>query len=1128
MVTTVDELQVIISANSKELQNEVQKTQKQLTAFSKSFDGISSWMVTKANAAGKLIADAFEKVVSTVTSNIDYATRRLDSLNRFPIVMKNLGISTTEATNAINGLAEYTVNLPTTLNDAAEKVQYFTSATNNVWQSIKIFEALNDAIVSGAQTAEVQSTALYQWSQAIVRGSFDIEREFNAMVVANAKAVNEISERLLGTGKNFNDLWEALKDGTVTTYDMVDAMVYLDENGVGGLESWSKRAQNSVAGIDTAITRFKTNLGKAVAVVASEVGWKNIYTFINNVGDAIYKAGTYVAAFVRVLKEAFAWIHALFGGKGSTAEIVTETEEAASNTSSMASGASDTAEGLDDSAKAAKKLNKQLAAFDEMNTLQEQSSSGSGGSGGSGGGGGAGGYTFEWDSGVFDSAADKIEAIAQKIRAALSGILDLDTIKAAFAQFVEDLKVFLDPVIQIIGDVWNDYIKPMLMWAANSVLPATLNAIGGALALVGSTLKKYWNKYFKPFIDAFLVPIAKWTGGKIVKILNEIGDALRYLSQREDVVNIIAAGIHTLGVTIAGIKVAEFFNEFSKGISIFAKVWDAGLGVGTAMGAVASQTTGLTSIMATLAQGPLTLLQTGFSKLWSIITAHPILAIITIIGTLMLTNEDLRNALKNLLDSVLTPIMNLLSAVMDVLKPIFDTLVNLLSAVLTPIIGVIEVIAEILSIVLDALSPLLEFVLNIAGALLQLPLKVIEEGIKAINFVLGIITGLFEGVFGWLLDLLGVTKDNTEANEKNKESLSELEQQYDKNGDGALDYAERITYLNECINNENKAEEDLIQAERSQIETMQKLEEYVKKYNKTADELIQMHREGRLSELAQGEALDDLRLAVIDVEQANYKVTAAQQKYTDEQGEAQSQANQLKEGYDTLGQELLDLASDSGFVDNEFDTQAAKLQEIQEEIKKTGKNVGEMRNWYQEALAAGMKLGDGLDDGITCKVPDAQRAGRDIGQGIITGSDSKIQEAWNSGYRLGSASISGARAGADSHSPSKAARKIGVSIGDGFVLGMEDSESPVERAAKTLAETAIEAFAPLSDLAIELPDPSNVLLNSMDSVNALGEFSKDDELVHVTVNVGEDTLINKVVSGINDLSALSNRAVVNV
>lgn len=1123
-ITTVDELEVVISAKTTDLEKSLDRTQKQLGNFEKACSSAGNKVTAGVVAVGNIIAKAVEKVASTVASNIEYATKRLDTLNRFPIVMENLGVNANEAANAIQKLSEYTLGLPTTLNDAAEKVQYFTSATGNVWQSIKIFQALNDAIVSGAQSTDVQNTALYQWSQAIVRGSFDIEREFNAMVVANAKAVNEISEQLLGTGKSFNDLWEALKKGTVSVYDMVDAMVYLDENGVGGLESWATRARNSVAGIDVAITRFKTNIGKAVAVVGEEIGWKNIYTFVNNVGDAIYKAGTYVAAFVRILKEAFAWISVLFGGSGSTEGIVKETGAAADNASAIASGASDAAGSLDDATDSAKKLNKQLSSFDEMNTLRESDSSGSG----SGSGGGAGAYNFDWDSGASDMVLDKIGALAEKIKEKLAGIFDLDVIRAAFEQFIRDLQVFLDPVIQIVRDVWNDYIKPMLTWAGNSLLPAVLNAIGGALALVGKTLKTYWNKYLKPFVDDFLVPVAKWTGGKIVKVLNNIGDGLRTLSQRSDVVNILAAGVHALGLAMAGVKIVEFFSEFSKGVEIFSRVWSAGLGVGSAMGAVASETTGLTSVMATMAQGPLTLLQNGFSKLWSIITNHPIVAIIAVIGALMLTNEDLRNALKNLLEAVLTPLLKLLDSIMGLIQPILDVLINLLSAVLTPIIGVINVVAELLSVVLDALAPILEFILTIAEALLELPLQLISGLLEGLNFILGVITGLLEGVFGWLLDLLGVTNDNTEANKENQKSLSDLEKQYDENGDGALDYAERINYLNACINNENKAEEDLIQAQRDQVKEYQELQKYCEMYNKTADELIEMHRKGELGSLAQGDALDDLKLAVIDVEQANYKVTAAQEKYTNEQGEAQSQANQLKEEYDDVGQKLLDLANESGFASEEFDTQAEKLETLKKKIEETGKNVGEMRNWYEEARQAGMRLGDGLDDGLTCKVPDAQRAGNDLGQGLINGVNGKSGAAWNAGYGLGTSLVSGLRAGTDSHSPSKAAREIGGFVGEGLVLGMEDEEAPVERAAKSLGKAITDTLEPLTDFSIDLPNISAGALGVSNSVQLPEDFDKDEEPTQVIVKIGEDTLVNKIVGGINDLSFLSNRAVINV
>ena len=289
-----------------------------------------------------------------------------------------------------------------------------------------------------------------------------------------------------------------------------------------------------------------------------------------------------------------------------------------------------------------------------------------------------------------------------------------------------------------------------------------------------------------------------------------------------------------------------------------------------------------------------------------------------------------------------------------------------------------------------------------------------------------------------------------------------------------------------------------------------------------------MHRRGELGSLAQGDALDDLKLAVIDVEQADYKVTAAQEKYTQEQGEAQSQANQLKEEYDRLGQELLDLVSEQGFVDDEFDVQSEKLRTIQEEIKKTGKNVGEMRNWSEEARQAGMKIGDGLSDGLTCKVPDAQRAGRDTGQGYINGLKGQNQAAWDAGYGLGSSGIGGIRAGAVVKSPSRAAREIGGYVGEGLVLGMEDEETSVEKAAKSLGETIVDTLAPLTDFSLDLPTISAGTFGVNNSVELPEEFEKDEDPTQVIVKIGEDTLVNKIVGGINDLSYLSNRAVINV
>jgi len=591
-------INVNITASYDKFEQGISTVESKLDGLTQKFSSAGTKISTATVALGNVIANVVSKVVSVITQNIGYATKRLDSLNRFPIVMQNLGINANEAKNAINALANYTLGLPTTLNDAAEKVQYFTSATGNVWQSIKIFQALNDAIVSGAQTAEVQSTALYQWSQAIVRGSFDIEREFNAMVVANAKAVNEVAEHLLGAGKDFNDLWNALKNGETTVYDMVDAMVYLDENGSGALESWSKRAQSSVAGIDTAITRFKTNIGKAVAVVAEEIGWKNIYTFINNVGDAIYKAGQWVAAFVRVLKEMFAWVSVLFGGSGSTSEIVKETAAAADSVGGVASSAEDAADSLGDATKQAKKLHKQLAAFDEMNVLQEPTSSSSGGSGGSGGGG-AGSYNFDWDSGVFESAADKIEAIAEKIKKKLAevfGFIDFTPLLLSIKNMWEAFQYGAEGALKIGKKFIDNFIKPLMKHAAESTLPRIFNAVAdgikqinfdkiasaaghlfSALERIGELIGDIvatlveWVMPIITWIENFVVPPALEI---IATIVNTIGAVLGGIwdSIKEAYENWIAPALESLGKALEPILDA-LYNLFG-GINENADAWE--------------------------------------------------------------------------------------------------------------------------------------------------------------------------------------------------------------------------------------------------------------------------------------------------------------------------------------------------------------------------------------------------------------------------------------------------------------------------------------------------------------------------------------------------------------------------
>lgn len=134
-----------------------QKGIKDVTSKTKSA-GASIKNIVAGLGITKLIGKAF----NVISSNIDSAVSRIDTLNNFPKVMSNLGIGVEESSQAIQMLNKNLEGLPTTLNEGAMAVQRFTSKNGNVKKSVELFTAVNNAILAGGASADIQSTALEQ------------------------------------------------------------------------------------------------------------------------------------------------------------------------------------------------------------------------------------------------------------------------------------------------------------------------------------------------------------------------------------------------------------------------------------------------------------------------------------------------------------------------------------------------------------------------------------------------------------------------------------------------------------------------------------------------------------------------------------------------------------------------------------------------------------------------------------------------------------------------------------------------------------------------------------------------------------------------------------------------------
>lgn len=405
---TVEELQVLITANTDSLRKEIQNTQKQVTSLQKVANKTSTSMLNSFKFLTKgIVALGIGKLIA---SQMDDAVARLDALNNFPKVMSNLGISNEDAQASMTRLSDALVGLPTTLDSATMSVQRFTSANGNVKASTEMFLALNNAILSGGASTEIQKSALEQLSQSYAKGKPDMMEWRTAMTAMPA----QLKQVAIAMGyASASDLGEALRSGAVSMDEFMVKITELNKNGVNGFQSFEEQARNSTGGVNTSITNLKTAFTRGLADIMNAIGQSNIAGFFNGIAKAINTVIPYITGFVKACVWAVSTVSSLFGK--STKKNVDSTSKSLGDLGSTSGSA--TSKGLDKATGSAKKLNKELhglASFDEMNVIKESDSS-SGSDDSSGGVGDLSGIDLSAFEGM-STELSKADQIAQRLQ----------------------------------------------------------------------------------------------------------------------------------------------------------------------------------------------------------------------------------------------------------------------------------------------------------------------------------------------------------------------------------------------------------------------------------------------------------------------------------------------------------------------------------------------------------------------------------------------------------------------------------------------------------------------------------------------------------------------------------------
>ena len=783
---TVEELQIVISAQTKSAKSELNSVKNEVTSLKNHVDKVTGSIGNSFKSIRNIVAGLgiASLIKSTILGNIDAAIKRVDTLSNYSRVMSNLGVGSVQANASIQKLSNKLIGLPTTLDDASGAVQRFTSVNGNISRSTDMFLALNNAILAGGASSEIQKSALEQLSQSYAKGKPDMFEWRSAMTAMPAQ-MKQVAEAMGFV--NASALGEALRNGTVSMDQFMNTLMQLNTQGINGYQSFEEQARNATGGIATSIANMRTAIVRCMSEVMNTIGQSNIAGFFTNIAKAINSCVPYVVAFTKVIMVAVGYLTALFGGKskklsssfggvsnnakkaaGNTGALAKKMSDASDSSQKLSKGASGTGSGLKKAAGNASKLKKELkgalAGFDAINNINSSNGSSdpsSGDSGGSGGAGGSGG-----DIGGFsmdDSGAKEQKGLLEEVDK------QLEEIKKKVAEFFQPLKQSWDkfgaPMIAAAVYAFNG-VKNLLMEIGKSMYTVWENGTG---AKTIELILKIFTNIFKIIGNISQGLADAWnTAGlgdsiiqhlwnifnSILKIINEILKIVRDVTKAIDWTAVLGA-VDVVLIIIDGLfsfiadNVGRILGILSviAGLSLFSTL--AGI-----LGTVITQiqlAVGVFSGWASLAtalSGAFGILPQIFASI--VMAVNPVNVII---GAVIATVVDLWQKSKSFRDDIVSILGNIATIVqkvfLNIVAPIIDTVGGIIKdfvdSVLKPLWSAWEnVFQSIMGLVSDFLkfvTPIFSTILDILGPIFKLALTLLRG---TFDMVFAAIRGIIE------------------------------------------------------------------------------------------------------------------------------------------------------------------------------------------------------------------------------------------------------------------------------------------------------------------------------------------------------------------------------------------------
>ena len=482
----------------------------------------------------------------------------------------------------------------------------------------------------------------------------------------------------------------------------------------------------------------------------------------------------------------------LFGG-GKITSISNTLGNASGSAGDLKDNIGDTSGSLEDANNNAKKLQKTIASFDELNVLNSKDASSSSGSGGTGGGGISGGleipdYTTQVEEGSLKlgKLGETLANLAQSF-ARLAKSLG-DVLIPAFEAFY---KTALERAIKAIGDLINEMLKflggeldkwsdwltknkdQIVIFATNlgriveplalivtEILRVAWEALATALTLIGNAVRAIADAIINMDLKDISTILSILLAITSIKAGVEVGKMFRSMNNDIDG-NLIDKLAYLEGYLTGDGKLSVGLTKFgNKFKSVFAKI-------GASLSPITSGA--MTAFSATLNQigasgGALTKLKAtiagiggGVKGLFTILKANPIGAIVAAIGLIITalihlwnTNEGFRNWVTEFYNGCIKPIFERIGKIIselwnEHLKPLWEKLKPGITSIWETIKTVWDAIANLIGGIIVFLSPIISAILELVSGSIETWAEMVGSLADVLSGIIDFIAGVFTG-----------------------------------------------------------------------------------------------------------------------------------------------------------------------------------------------------------------------------------------------------------------------------------------------------------------------------------------------------------------------------------------------